>query len=96
MNTYTSTEWAQADGKLYAPGSPFVTSAPAAEAWTPVSTGEKAAAEASGGMGGGDAPLEALPLAALQAIAVEKHVNPNGLKKPELITAIKAANEPAL
>lgn len=83
-------------GQYTRAGEVFVTDAPKGENWDEKTTAEKAAIEASTEKVPGDAPLENLDLAALRAVAVEKHVNADGLNKKELITAIKAANEPRL
>lgn len=93
--TYTSTMPAYVDGKYYQPGEPFVTDAPKGKDWSEISKVEKAAADAAQD-DPGDPPLEKLSLEALKAVAVTKKVNPEGLNKGELITAIKAANEPKL
>ena len=77
-------------------GEVFVTDAKKGENWEEVTTAEKAAIEASTEQVPGDPPIEGLSLDALKALAVTKNVNPEGLNKKDLITAIKAANEPRL
>lgn len=95
LTTYTSTQPAYIDGKYFKPGEPFVTDAPKLPEWTAISKAEKAATDAAQDLPG-DPPLESLSLDALKAVAVTKHVNPEGLNKKDLISAIKAANEPKL
>lgn len=82
-------------GVYYKPDEIFVTDNPKGEGWEEVSKGEKAATEAEQDIPG-DPPLESLDLSALRAVAVTKHVNPDGLNKKDLIAAVKAANEPKL
>lgn len=78
-------------------GDVFVTDLPAEDTWEERSTGEVAAIDASSKEPGGkDADLNALAVPALQALAATKGVHTKGLDKAELITAIKAADEPKL
>jgi hypothetical protein len=95
IKTYTSTKPVYTGGLYFKPGEPFTTDEPKGEDWAVVNKAEKAAIDASKPLAG-DPPLEGLGLQALQAIAVEKRVDPTGLDKPALISAIKAANEPNL
>lgn len=82
-------------GVYYKPGEIFVTDDTKGEGWVAVGQAEKAATEASQDIPG-DPPLDSLGVDALRAVAVTKHVNPEGLSKKDLISAIKAANEPHL
>jgi len=93
--TYTSTQTTQADGQIYRPGEPFTTAAPKGEHWEEVKTSDLAALRAPEPIPA-DVPIEKLETGALQAIAVEKNINPEGLDKKKLIAAIKAADEPRL
>lgn len=93
---YTSTSPVYTGGRYYKPGEAFVTDAKKGEDWTAIDEADKAAIDASQPLGAGDPSLEALDLKALQAIAAEKKVNADGLSRADLITAIKAANEPRL
>jgi len=77
-------------------GEVFVTDAPKGEKWEEKTTAEVHAIDASTDKVPGDPPLESLSVDALKAVAVTKHVNPEGMNKKELITAIKAASEPRL
>ncbi len=92
--TYISTQPVDlGDEGYYQAGVPFTTAKPKGKTWETVSTKEKAAIEASQPLRG-DPPLEELAVAALQAIAVDKRVNPKGLDKQGLIDAIKAVDDP--
>lgn len=93
---YTSTSPVYTGGRYYKPGEAFVTDAKKGEDWTAIDEAEKAAIDASQPFGAGDPSLEAMELASLKALAAEKKVNVAGLDRDELITAIKAANEPRL
>lgn len=79
----------------YKPGEVFVTTDKPGEKWEEVTKAEVAATQASEKVPG-DAPLEKLAGAALDAVAVVKHVDPTGLSKKDKVGAIKAANEPKL
>jgi hypothetical protein len=92
--TYIAPHAVYTGGKLYNAGEPFTTADKAGKEWDPIDKGEKAAIEASQPGVPADPPLEKLSVEALEAIAVAKHVNPTGLSKADLITAIKAANDP--
>lgn len=82
--------------KFYEAGKPFVTDAEPGDGWEKLDKDEKAAMDASDPTQHLDVPLETMSVAALQALAATKKVNPDGLNKKDLITAIKAADEPAL
>ncbi len=96
--TYTSPIPVYVDNVLYPAGDPFTTNAPKGSTWKEVkSAAERRALESSGDFGGGDVPLESMTPDALKALAATKNVNTADLKsKKDLITAIKAANEPSL
>lgn len=93
--TYTAPHAVYVDQKLYATGETFTTAADPGEQWEKVSKAEKAAIDASQ-ENRGDPPLESLGIEALRAVAVTHKVNPEGLSKKDLISAIKAADEPTL
>lgn len=92
---YTAPHAVYVEGKLYKPGEVFVTDDTPGKDWERVTTAEKAAIEASEPLAG-DPPLESLSKAALEAIAIERRVDPTGLNKQQLLAAIKAADEPRL
>lgn len=94
--TYTAPHAVYTGGMLYNPGRPFTTSEKKGEQWQLVSPKDKAAIEASDRTQREDPPLEGLSKSALEAIAVERNVDPTGLSKADLIVAIRAANEPRL
>ena len=96
MKSYTSTEPYYDGTKYYKVGEVFVSDSKKKETWDEVNTAEKAAIEAATETVPSDANLEAASKAALEAVAIMKHVNIAGLDKPALITAIKAAYEPKL
>lgn len=87
--SYTSDVKVYVDGRLYEAGEVFVTDQPKGKTWEPVSKAEKAAIEAAD-LTHEDPSLEGLGIEALRAVAVTKDVNPEGLSKKDLITAIKA------
>lgn len=92
--TYTSTQPVDlGDEGYYRAGQPFTTAKPKGDTWEEVSKVEKAVLDAQQEIKG-DVPLEALDLSALRAFAATKGVNPKGLGKDDLITAIKAADDP--
>lgn len=98
MKTYISTQPKQGkDGVYYKAGEPFITDEKKKDEWTEVSVKEAAAIEASTNPVPDDADLEALPVAALKAVAFIRHVpgiatlDGDGLK-----TAIRASYEPKL
>jgi hypothetical protein len=66
------------------------------DSWEVVTAKDAAAIEASTNEVPDDANLEAASKAALEAVAIMKHVPIAGLDKPALITAIKAAYAPNL
>jgi hypothetical protein len=94
--TYVAPHAVYTGGKLYNPGEPFTTADKAGKEWDSIDKGEKAAIEAAQPGVPADVPLEKLSHQALEAVAASKNVNPTGLSKADLITAIKAANEPTL
>lgn len=93
---YTAPEDVYTAGAFHKAGDVFVTDAEPNENWTEVKPKEAAAIEASTEKVPPDVPLEGMDLAALRALAATKNVKSDGLSKRDLITAIKAANEPAL
>jgi len=82
--------------RYYKPGEVFVSDAEPGTGWNETRPAEAAAIEAATNPVPDDANLEAADKAALQAVAIMKHVPIAGLDKPALITAIKAAYEPKL
>lgn len=94
--TYTSTQDVYVGQVYYKAGMPFVTAVDKEDFWNEVDPAVAAIDAASLNKVPGDAPIEGLELAALQAIAANKHINTTDMDKDQLITAIKAANEPAL
>lgn len=98
--TYTSPEPVYVDGIYHDAGKPFTTAAEPNENWDKLDAGEKAAIEASDKTLDVQPALEELDLAALKGLAASKNVQTTAggkaLSKAELITAIKAADEPAL
>lgn len=94
--SYTSTQAVYVGGEYTKAGDVFVTDEPKGEDWTEVTSSEASAITASTERVPDDANLEAADKAALQAVAIIKHVSILGLDKPALITAIKAAYEPKL
>ena len=92
---YTAPHDVYVDKRLYKAGEVFVTDAPKGDKWETVTKAERAAIDASEPLAG-DPPLEGLSKSALEAIAVERRVDPTGLDKKALIAAIKAADEPKL
>lgn len=87
-------------GVYHNPGTPFTTDAKPNDNWEKVTGGEKAALEASSKVIDVQPALEDLDLSALRALAATKNVavtvDGKDLSKKDLITAIKAADEPAL
>jgi hypothetical protein len=93
---YTATEGVYVDGTLYRPGEVFVTDKPKGSTWEAVDPAERAAADAGKEIPD-DVNLDALDPTALKAHAASKGINVGLAKsKAELITVIKAANEPTL
>ncbi|MBO9624165.1 MAG: hypothetical protein J7500_15765 [Sphingomonas sp.] len=98
MQAYTSTlPVEQPQGVYNKPGEVFYsdTDKPG-EGWEKVDPKDAAAIEAATNPVPEDANLEAASKAALEAVAIMRHVNIAGLDKPALITAIKASYEPKL
>lgn len=96
MQTYVSARPVYTGSVYYKPGEVFATDAEPGDDWEKVSPKAAAAIAASTDSVPDDANLEAASKAALEAVAIMKHVNIAGLDKPALITAIKAAYEPKL
>lgn len=98
--TYSSPEAVYVDGMYHNANTPFTTAAEPNENWELLDAGEKAAMEASDKTLNVQPSLEELDLPALQALAAEKGVQTTAggkrLNKAELITAIKAVDEPTL
>lgn len=95
---YTAPHDVYVSGIYTKAGDVFVTDADAEDSWIPKDPKDVQAIQASTQQVPGDPPLENLDVAALQAIATTKNVNTAGIEsdKDALITAIKAAQEPAL
>ena len=93
---YTADRDVYQDNVYTKAGEVFVTNAPKGEGWTERKPAEVAAIEASTNLVPDQPSLEAASKSALQAVAIIKNVSIVGLDKPELIDAIKAANEPRL
>jgi hypothetical protein len=98
--TYKSPEPVYVDGIYHNANTPFTTAAEPNDNWEKLSGGEKAAMEASDKTLDVQPPLEELGIEALRALAATKNVpatvDGKPLSKKDLITAIKAADEPAL
>lgn len=99
-HTYKSGQPVYVDGIYHDAGKPFTTSAKAGEGWKKVTPIEKAAADAADKTLDVQPSLDELDLSALKALAatkmVETTVDGKPLSKKDLITAIKAVNEPTL
>lgn len=93
---YTATVDVYTAGVYTKAGEVFVTDAEPLDTWTEKTPEEAQTIDASQNAVPADVPLEGLSDEALEAIAVTKNVNPTGMNSDQLITAIKAANEPAL
>lgn len=94
---YTAPHDVYVEKQYFKAGEPFVTDEPKGKDWEAKTPGEVHAIEASTEKVPNDPPLEDLDISALKAVAVTKNVNTTDLKtKADLITAIKAANEPRL
>lgn len=94
--SYTSTSGVYVDGTLFKAGEVFVTDKPKGSTWDYVDPKEKAAAEASSDQTG-DINFDALDVASLKAHASAEGINLGDAKtKADIITVIKAANEPTL
>ncbi|GEM70947.1 hypothetical protein SAQ01S_07130 [Sphingomonas aquatilis NBRC 16722] len=100
VKTYTSPEAVYVDGIYHNANTPFTTAAEPNDNWERVKPVEKAAMEASDKTLNVQPALEDLELPALKALAATKNVpsvvDGKALSKKELITAIKAADEPTL
>ena len=91
--TYKAPHDVYVDDKYFIAGEPFTTAKDPGKSWERISKAEKAASDASD-PDRGDVPLESLSKAALEAVAAGARVNPAGLSKEDLISAIKAAETP--
>lgn len=96
--TYTSTTATYVGGELVPAGKVFSTTDPKGSDWSEVTDKEAAAIEASTNLVPDDAQFDEAGIEALQAYALMKNVPIIGIAKNRkaLISAIKAANEPAL
>lgn len=94
--TYTAPHPVYVDETLHPAGEPFVTMSEPGAKWEKTSRAEKVAADASNKIVATQVDLESLDLAALRALAATKNVESKGLSKADLITAVKAVDEPAL
>jgi hypothetical protein len=93
---YTASEGVYVDGTLFKPGEPFVTDKPKGSTWEYLDAKEKAAADAGKDIPG-DVNFDAMELPALKAYAAAERINLGEAKsKADIITVIKAANEPTL
>lgn len=95
---YTAPHPVYVDNRYYKEGEPFVTDAPKGEQWEERTPKEVSAISASTDTVPDDANLDEADVAALQAVAIIKHVSIVGIAKDKkaLITAIKAAYSPNL
>lgn len=93
---YTATEAVYTAGAFHNAGDVFVTDQEPNDNWTEVKPAVAHTIQASTEKVPMDIDLESLDLSALKAVAAEKKVTVTGMSKKEIITAIKAANEPAL
>jgi len=93
---YTSTEGVYVDGTLFKAGEQFVTDKPKGSTWDEVDPKERAAANAANPVKG-DPNLDALDATALKALAASKGIDiGTAQSKKDLITVIRAADEPTL
>jgi hypothetical protein len=83
-------------GKFTKAGDVFVTEADANDDWTEVDPATRNIIDASTQKVPADVPLDQMSDEALQGMAASKHVNTDGMDREQLITAIKAVNEPHL
>jgi hypothetical protein len=93
---YTSPNDVYTAGIYTKSGEPFVTDADPLDEWIEKTPEEAHAIDASQNKVPADPPLESLGIEALRAVAVTKNINVTDMDEAQLITAIKAANEPAL
>lgn len=93
---YTAPHDVFVEGQYFKAGEVFVTDDPTGDNWEEHTPEEAHAIMASTDKIASDVPLEDMDLAALQGFAATKGVNSTGMSKKQLITAIKAANEPRL
>lgn len=93
---YTASEPVYVEGTLFKAGELFVTGMPKGSTWDEADPKDKAAADA-GKQVKGDLDLDAMELPALKALAASKGINLGDVKsKADIITVIKAADEPTL
>jgi hypothetical protein len=92
---YTAPHEVYTGGVLYPPGNPFVTAEPKGKEWEPVSGAEKAADIAADPQRHDDVNLEALDVSALKGHAASLGIDLGEARsKADIITVIKAANDP--
>jgi hypothetical protein len=96
MKSYVSDQPVYVGSVYYKAGEVFVTDADAGDGWREVTQKEAAAITASTDTVPDGANLEAASKAALEAVAIMRHVNIAGLDKAGLIDAINASYEPKL
>lgn len=96
--SYTAPHDVYVDSRYYKAGELITTSQAKGDGWVEHKPAEVAAIEASTNLIPDDAQFDEASVEALQAYALVKHVPIVGIAKDRkaLITAIKAANEPAL
>jgi hypothetical protein len=93
---YTSSEPVYIEGTFFKAGETFVTGMPKGDTWDELDPVEKAAADA-GKQIKDDLNLDSMTVPALQALAASKGINLGDVKsKDDIITVIKAADEPTL
>jgi hypothetical protein len=94
--SYTAPHDVQTAGAYHKAGDVFVTDADPMETWEEVTPSQAKIIQASTEKVPPDAAIESLSVSELRALAVTKHISPDGMSKKELLDAIKAANEPSL
>lgn len=95
--TYVAPHQVYTGGALVDPGVPFTTMEPRGAQWEYADPKERAADEAARKGPHGDVDLDKLDISALKAVAASKGVDLGEAKsKADIITVIKAADEPAL
>lgn len=93
---YTSTQDVYVGGKYHKAGHVFVTDEEPADHWTEHKPAEAQAIDQAVKDIPVQPPLENLDKAALQALAVDRHINVDGMSKQQMIDAIKSWNDPTL
>lgn len=91
---YIATARGYVDGRIIEEGEAFVTTAPKGSWMEPVDKGEYEAALAATQPTPDDPNYDAMTLPALQAVAATMKIDPNGLSKRDLLSAIKAKRQP--